>query len=171
MPYSPTSFIKMTPTILGISFSTRMQGLAVIRSNYLVDYSLKLNKDKWGPQKKDLFLSSLASCIKCHTISTICLSRPYPHQETREVKELYVLIRSLAYQQKIRLVEYTPKKLLLLCNETEKKTKKALMRSLCEIYPELVMQYEKEMSNRNKYYIKLFEAVAAATLFSKGIGI
>lgn len=161
----------MTPTILGISFSTRMQGLAVIRSNYLVDYSLKLNKDKWASQKKDFFLSSLASCIKCHTINTICLSRPYPHQETREFKELYALIRSLAYQQKIRLVEYSPKQLLLLCTGTEKKTKKALMRSISLIYPELALQYEKEMGNRNKYYIKLFEAVAAATLFSKGIEV
>jgi hypothetical protein len=148
-----------------------MQGLAVIRSNHLVDYSLKLNKDKWGPQKKDLFLSSLASCIKCHTISTICLSIPRPHEQTKEFKELYVLIRSLAYQQKIRLVEYDPKQLLLLCTGHEKKTKKALMRSVSEIYPELVPQYEKEMSNRNKYYIKLFEAVASATLFSKGVGI
>ncbi len=161
----------MTPTILGISFSTRMQGLAVIKSHYLIDYSLKLNKDKWGPQKRDLFLSSLASCIKCHTINTICLSRPEPHQEIREFKELNVLIRSLAYQQKIRLVEYSPKQLLLLVTGTEKKTKKALMRSLSEIYPELVPQYEKEMSNRNKYYIKLFEAVAAAKLFSKEIGV
>lgn len=78
----------------------------------------------------------------------------------------------MAYQQKIRLVEYNPKQLLLLVTGgTEKKTKKALMRSICEIYPELVTQYEKEMGNRNKYYIKLFEAVACATLFSEGIGI
>ena len=161
----------MTPTILGISFSTRMQGLAVIKSHYLIDYSLKLLKDKWGPQKRDLILSSLASCIKCHTISTICLSIPRPHEQTKEFKELYVLIRNLAYQQKIRLVEYSPKQLLLLVTGPEKKTKKAMMRSLSEMYPELVMQYEKEMSNRNKYYIKLFEAVACATLFSKGIGV
>jgi hypothetical protein len=148
-----------------------MQGLAVIKSNYLVDYSLKLNKDKWGPQKRDLILSSLASCIKGHTINTICLSIPRLHQQTKEFKELYVLIRSLAYQQKLRLVEYEPKELLLLCTRGEKKTKKALMRSLCETYPELSLQYEKEMSNRNKYYIKLFEAVATATLFSQGIGV
>jgi hypothetical protein len=148
-----------------------MQGLAVIKSHYLIDYSLKLLKDKWGPQKRDRILSSLASCIKYHTINTISLSRPAPHQETREFKELYVLIRGLAYQQKLRLVEYSPKQLLMLATGTEKKTKKALMRSLSEMYPELVMQYEKEMSNRNKYYIKLFEAVAAATLFSEGVGI
>lgn len=161
----------MTPTILGISYSTRMQGLAVIKSNQLVDYSLKLHKDKWGPQKRDLFLSSLASCVNAYTITTICLSRPYPYQETKEFKELYVLIRSLAYQQKIRLVEYSPKELLLLCTGTEKKTKKSLMGSLCEIYPELVPKYEKERGNKNKYYVKLFEAVGAATLFSQGVGI
>jgi len=161
----------MTPTILGISFSTRMQGLAVIKSNHLVDYSLKLNKDKWGPLKRDLLLSSLASCIQCHTINTICLSIPPLHQQTSEFKELYLLIRSLAYQQKIRLVEYEPKQLLMLVTATERKTKKVLMESICAIYPELSLQYEKEMSNKNKYYVKLFEAVACATLFSQGIGI
>jgi hypothetical protein len=146
-----------------------MQGLAVIKSNQLVDYSLKLHKDKWGPQKRDLFLSSLASCVEAYTINTICLSRPHPYQETKEFKELYVLIRSLAYQQKIRLVEYGPKELLLLCTCAEKKTKGSLMLSVCEIYPELAVQYEKERGNKNKYYIKLFEAVGAAALYSQGM--
>lgn len=171
MPYSPTSFINMTPTILGISYSTRMQGLAVIRSHQLVDYSLKLHKVRWGPQKRDLFLTSLASCIKDYTITTICLSSPSLYHQTREFKELYVLIRSLAYQQKLRLVEYCPKELFLLCTGLEKKTKKSLMRNLTELYPELVPLYEKERGNKNKYYIKLFEAVGAATLFSEGVGV
>jgi Holliday junction resolvasome RuvABC endonuclease subunit len=147
-----------------------MQGLAVIKSNLLVDYSLKLHKDKWGPQKRDRVLSSLASCIKDYDITTISLSRPYLFQQTRESKELYVNIRSLAYQQKLRLVEYMPNELLSICTGTEKRTKKILMANVSYMYPELSPYYEKEVGNKNKYYIKLFEAVAAATLFMRDVG-
>jgi hypothetical protein len=159
----------MTPTILGISYSTRMQGLAIIKSHLLVDYSLKLYKEKWGPHKRDSIISSLASCIKDYNITAICLSRPSPHQQTHECRELYLLIRSLAYQQKVRLIEYTHRELRFFCYNCKKKTNSALMRGLSELYPELIPYFTKEVSNKNKYYIKLFEAVAAATLFNNNV--
>jgi hypothetical protein len=135
----------------------------------LMDYSLKLHKDRWGPQKRDSILSSLVSCIKDYDITTICLSIPHTQQQTKEWKELYVLIRSLAYQQKIRLVEYRPRELLSLCTCEGKKTKKHLMQSVASIYPELEPYFLKEISNKSKYYYKLFEAVGVATLFNYGV--
>jgi hypothetical protein len=159
----------MPPTILGISYKTRIQGLAVIKSQMLMDYSLKLHKDRWGPHKRDSILSSLVSCIKDYAITTICLSIPRHHQQTKEWKEIYVLIRSLAYQQKIRLVEYSPSELLSLCIGRGKRTKGLLMQSIASLYPELESYFHKEISNKNRYYLKLFEAVGVATLFRFGV--
>ncbi len=41
------------------------------------------------------------------------------------------------------------------------------MRVLAGLYPELSFQYRKEMGNKNKYYVKLFEAVGVATIHSQ----
>jgi hypothetical protein len=40
------------------------------------------------------------------------------------------------------------------------------MNSLATKFPELHMFYEREMRNRNKYYVRLFEAVRFAALYS-----
>jgi hypothetical protein len=42
-----------------------------------------------------------------------------------------------------------------------RRTRKSLMKRLVMIYPELTTYYEREETNKNKYYIKLFEAIAA----------
>ena len=39
------------------------------------------------------------------------------------------------------------------------------MRGLVAKFPELRMFYEREMRNKNKYYVKLFEAVGMAALY------
>ena len=41
------------------------------------------------------------------------------------------------------------------------------MKTLVQQFPELYYCYQKELRNKNKYYIKLFEAVAVAALHSQ----
>lgn len=158
-----------TPTILGLSFSTRSQGMAVVKLNLLIGYSLKLYKKKWDSQKRDSILTSLATCVSDYNIRTIALSIPHAYHQTTEFRELYDAICVYATSLHITVVEYTPKDIITLCYAHQKKTKKNLMEYLALVYPELYQRYIKECTNKNKYYVKMFEAIGAATLHSQSL--
>jgi aspartyl/asparaginyl beta-hydroxylase (cupin superfamily) len=54
----------------------------------------------------------------------------------------------------------------LIGNE-ERLSRELLMDTLVTLYPELEVYARTEKRNRNKYYYKMFEAVAAATLYQR----
>ncbi|MCK9404705.1 MAG: hypothetical protein M0Q26_15030 [Chitinophagaceae bacterium] len=157
----------METTILGLSFSTRMLGLAVFKSNTLIDYSLKLHKEMWSPQKRDLVLASLASCIKHYTITDIALSIPDEHQQTKAFKELQEAIEGFARNHDMQVTLYTAKEVYQRFGSPVKRTRNALMTRLVLLFPELSLYFEREKVNRNKYYVKLFEAIAVAAYHSQ----
>jgi len=157
----------METTILGLSFSTRMLGLAVFQSNSLNDYSLKLHKGMWTAQKRDMVLASLASCFVHYTISDIALSIPDVHQQTKGFKELQHAIECFANVHGIPVTSYPAKELYQRFGSPVKRTRHALMKRLVLLFSELSIYYERELKNRNKYYIKLFEAIAAAAFHSQ----
>jgi hypothetical protein len=159
------------PNILGLSFNTRNLGLAVVKLNQLVDYSSKLHKAKWDSQKREMILTSLVTCIDAYTIQKIALSIPYPIHQTAEFRELNTAILALAQMHNIEVVTYIPKDFLLFIPNAQKKTQLEVIKKLIMLYPELMPAYEKEVRNRSKYYYKMFEAIAAATLCARKIGM
>lgn len=152
----------MEAGILGLSVSTRMTGLAVFHSNSLIDYSLKLHKEMWSPHKKEMVLASLASCIQNYTITAIALSIPEVYQLTTGFTELKEAIEVFAEMQGIPITAYQASELYKRFGSPIRRTRQALMKRLVLLFPELSLYYEREQVNRNKYYIKLFEAVAVA---------
>jgi hypothetical protein len=79
-------------------------------------------------------------------------------------------IIALAQMRNIEVITYKPADLLLFIPDSKKKTKDAFMKQLVFLYPELVPYYEKERTNNTKYYYKMFEAIAVATLYERKIG-
>lgn len=153
--------------ILGISYSTRLIGLAVLSSNQLVDYSVKLYKEKWSPAKCEKIKQALQSCVEDYNIKEIVLSIPPHYYQTDGFQEINDTI--IAYANDVGIpVSYQNRKMIFtLCLEKEKKNKPGYMRSLVFFYPELYCYYEKERRNKKKYYVKMFEAVGLALLQSK----
>jgi hypothetical protein len=161
--YSPSSYTNMEHTvILGLSINTRMRGLAVVSGTRLVECHIQLRKEPWTPAKRELILASLQPWCERYNIKNIALSIPYEKQTSSETKELLESLKRHFSEKKIRLSTYPPKALYTLCKEAT--TKKEVMKTLALRYPELSFYYRKEMGNKNKYYVKLFEAVAVATL-------
>lgn len=164
--YSHSWSINMEHTvILGLSVNTRMLGLAVIKGNLLVDYHIKLRKEPWTLHKREVILTSLQPWFACYTITNVALSTPYEKQISSQTKELIESLKSHFSEKEINLYSYPPKTLYTFCKEA--KTKKGIMKALAGQYPELTYHYRKEMQNKNKYYVKLFEAVGVATMHSQ----
>jgi RNase H-fold protein (predicted Holliday junction resolvase) len=157
----------MEDIILGLSVNARMLGLAIILGNQLVDYHIQMRRESWTSQKKELILASLQTWCERYTIKNIALSVPYETQLSSETKELMESLKEHFSQNHISLFVYTPKTLHAFYKEP--KTKKEIMRELVEQYPELTYCYKKEMRNKHKYYIKLFDAVEVGTIHSQRV--
>jgi hypothetical protein len=149
---------------VGISTNTRLLGLAVIKQNALVDYSIRLHKSSWSPSKADMILASLEPCVRQYCIKKVILSIPYVYHQTEAFKILIYHIRDFFEAKGIAVIAETPEAIHPLYPPGQRKTKKVLMNALCLQFPQLVYCYRKELRNKNKYYYKVFEAVAVAAL-------
>ena len=147
---------------LGISTNTRLLAAAIIKSGRLVDYSIHLHKQPWSPSKANLIINNLEACARRYCIKSVVLSMPYEYHQTEAVQYLFSSICRHFKKKGITVITKKAKTLYSLCPTEQKKTKKILMESVVKLFPELNYCFHKEQRNKSKYYIKLFEAVAAA---------
>jgi hypothetical protein len=153
---------------LGISTNTRLLGLAIINQNALVDYSIHLHKSSWSAWKANKIVTSIEPCVRQYCINRVVLSIPHAHHQTKEHTILFTQIKAYFNQKKIPVYEREAEKIYSAYLPKQKKIKKALMEVLTLQYPQLTLCYHKEIRNKNKYYIKVFEAVGVAALYEQG---
>ena len=163
----PISLPTMNTRILGISFCTRMVGLAVLESDLLIDYSVKLYKDKWSPAKMDTILASLTSAVEHYNIKHIVLSIAPVYANSEPYQELWAEIVSHFYRLQIPVTSYRLDDLQQIAGCEQRMSRNSLMEALTGMYSELGFYAKIERRNKNKYYYKMFEAVGAATLYLK----
>src|SRR6185312_1656268 len=121
---------SMEAITLGLSFSTRMLGLAVFKENTLVDYFLKLHKAKWSSNKQELILASIASCLAHYAIAEVIMLLPADHCQTEDFKKLQSAIESFALEKGIQTVTYQATDIYHALGNPIKRTRNALMRRL-----------------------------------------
>lgn len=154
---------------LGISTNTRLLGLAIIKQNALVDYSIHLHKSSWSAWKANEIVTSMEPCVRQYCINSVVLSIPHEHHQTKELKILFKKIKEYFDQKKIPFYERTAEKIYSEYLPNQKKTKKALMQVLTLQYPQLTLCFHKEIRNKSRYYMKVFEAVAVAALHEQSV--
>lgn len=157
----------MRTKILGISFSTRMVGLAVLDSDLLIDYSVKFYKEKWSPAKMESILTSLTSAVTHYNIQHIVLSIAPAYINEDPYNELWQEIIMRFEESLITVTSYKLESLQQITSCEERMSRKLLMETLCEKYPELSFYARLERRNKNKYYYKMFEAVGVILLHRK----
>jgi hypothetical protein len=149
---------------LGISTNTRLLATAIIHSGRLLDYSIHLHKQPWSPSKANLIINSLEPCVRRYCIKSVVLSIPHEYYQTKALQYLFSRICRHFKKKGITVINQEVKAFYSICPPEQKKTKKALMETIVKLFPELNYCYYKELRNKSKYYIKLFEAVAAAAV-------
>ena len=149
--------------VLGISANSRVVGIALIRKTMILDCNVHYFKESWSQLKAKRILGCLSHYHKDHPITNIAIALPHAHYQNKETKALIKLIEKHCRKKKILLTSYQPQAFHYLHQETKTK-KKIMMKTLTELYPELVPIYRKELRNKRRYYFKLFEAVAVARL-------
>ena len=151
--------------ILGISVNTRLIGLAIIKGPSLIDYAVKLNKEKWSETKCQKIITSLQTWCRHISINKVILSRPYAHHQTKQMESLYQKIFKAFAEKDVGVRSYSIQEVLLGWNITNKKKKATLFEKVAQRYPEILAVVEKNRRNSSVYYTKLFEAIAVAAHF------
>ncbi len=152
-------------TVLGISTSSRVLGLAVLKGEDLHDYRIRQFQERWSPVKIVRLLSSIQSFLQQYSITSVALAIPYEYRTSKESTALLSKITSYCKKKNLTLTTYRVSPFYEVC-KTPKGKKKAVMRQMTLQYPELKVLYRKELRNSRPYYCKVFEAVAVAKLVS-----
>ena len=152
---------------LGISTNTRLLGLAIINNDELCMYKMYLHKSSWSPSKANLIISSLEPCVRQYSIKEVVLSIPPNHHQTSAFTELRHALYAYFVGRKITITEISVTALYALCTPNAVHSKKEVMKALTALFPQLTLYYKKELRNKNRYYVKLFEAVGVAVLSRK----
>jgi len=150
--------------VLGISTNTRLLGTAIISEGQLTAYQVRLFKASWSASKATRIITSLEPCVRQYSIKRVVLSTPYEYHQTDAYKVLHSRLCQYFGRKGIEIISVSPDRFHSLYENGGQKRKKALIEELCSRYPELRYCRDRELRNKNKYYFKLFEAVAAATL-------
>lgn len=153
--------------ILGISTNTRLLGLAIIDKGKLVHSAMHLYKGPWSLTKANRIVTSLKPCVRQYCIKRVVLSIPLPHYQTVAFQKLLKVLTRYFERVQIPVLSTKSEALYNLIPSTETKSKKAFMQSIVAYYPELTTCYNKEVRNKKRYYIKLFEAIGVLLLEEK----
>ncbi len=151
--------------VLGISTNTRLLGTAIIHKGLLTEYQVRLYKASWSPSKATRIITSLEPCVRRYCITEVILSIPPRHHQTAAFRELIGVIKTFCKERSIAVHTKTMSQVYSLCPADGWKTRNALMQVLVQRFPQLLYYHKKELRNKNKYYIKMFEAVAVAMLY------
>lgn len=158
-----------TRIVLGLSANTRTFAFAIVRGKALEHYHTSLFKGTWNDEKKDLILARLKSLLATGIITDVALALPYESHTTNQIESLLESFTTYLKDQNIAVCAYTSQAFHILCEEGQPKTKKVMMQTISELYPALGRLYQREMRNKNKYYVRLFEAVALAHIHTENI--
>lgn len=148
-------------TILGISLSSRILALAVLRDGELMDYRIQQFQDRWSALKEVRITASMQRFIRDYAITSIALSLPHEQNTSKESKTCLAKVLAGCKKNAAPVTAYEHKTLHNIC-EGSKARQKALMCVIAHQFPELKHFLRRELKNRRPYYCKLFEAVAVA---------
>jgi len=152
--------LKEPLRIIGINPGTRYLGLAVFQDRSLFDWRIKLLDGKWSKKKSDKVIDIISEYIGLYDLNTIALKKLHPSRSSKNLRLLVSKIKALAARKKIKVYQYSIKKLEKFFLTDERHNKKTLAEKMVSDYPCLIHELEKEKAHKNPYHLRMFEAVA-----------
>jgi hypothetical protein len=149
---------------LAISSNTRLTGLAIMKGTSLLDYQVRLNKEKWSDTKAQKIIASLQSWFSYFNIQNIILSIPHEYYQTQEMVYLHQKIIDALRGRNVPVTAYPIREVFSFFKLTEKEKKKPFQKTLSKQFPELYQYHLRACSIKTRYYDKLFEAVGTLVL-------
>lgn len=153
--------------ILGLSLGTRHIGFAILKDNEIRDRRVKTFPDTWSELKLRVIQSTLKKIIQRHGISVIAIKATHPSRSSVGLNKVLQAIDAISHDSGIPVYSYPIEELERYYSRERHVNKEVLMDAVLAEYPEMIFEHTKEQSRKNPYYVRVFEAIAAARLCSQ----
>ena len=155
--------------ILGINPGTRYVGLSCFVGNDLRDWRLKVIRGKWSSAKRKKLDAALYDYIDRFKPIAIALKKLDPARSSPQLRAFAASLRSFARRKHISVHEYTIKEIESLVLGEERKNRHRLADAIAQEYPILLSELNRELSHKNAYHLRMFEAVALASVCARSL--
>jgi len=154
--------VKKAIVILGVSLGTRTLGLAVGTRNDLIDWRMKVFLETYSRKKVRKIWRVIEQAIDRYGVTAIGMKLPHPSFRSEGMNQCLKEITKRALEKYVPLYFYDIETIERHYLKSEVKNKTALAEKIADKYPFLKNEYYR--LKKNKYYVKIFEAVAVMEL-------
>lgn len=151
----------MEGSVIGVSLGTRLAGIAIIKNRELITYGVKVFKGAWSKRKQNEILMIFDKLYDHYDVKCIGIKLVSPLHSSNAVDALINCVVERAKQRGVKVMAFA-------LHEIKKSHGLSKRQSLNEYvagkYPELRREYEVEQNSFNKYYTRMFEAIAIAVI-------
>jgi len=155
---------KRPLTNLAINPGTRYLGIAVLEGAELLDWGVKVINGSWSPEKLKRITTIIVGLIEQWQPSTLAVKRLHPARSSSRLLRLLAEITKLSSRHHLSLRQYSIADLEAFFCLDERLNKKHLVQAVVSRYPELLPEFQHDERSRNPYHLRMFEAVALATI-------
>lgn len=146
--------------ILGVNPGTRYLGIAIFRGAELRDWRVKVAGGRWSKEKTKKINRIVLNLIDKYEPDVLAIKKLNPSRSSSNLTRLSTKIKNLARRKSLMVYQYTLDDLKAFFSPKDKISKKKMAAMVTKAYPALCHELGKENSNKNSYYIRMFEAVA-----------
>ncbi|TKJ32897.1 MAG: hypothetical protein CEE38_22000 [Planctomycetes bacterium B3_Pla] len=152
--------------ILAVNPGSKYIGIAVFEGPELEDWRVKVIKDKWSKEKLQQVKTLVRSYIERYEPGALAIKRLHRSRSSANLNQLIGTIKQLSKRKGLKICEYSIKDLETFFYPEGKTNKRKLAEVISSKYPALSHEFKKERTNKNSYYIRMFEAVAIGAVCS-----
>ena len=156
--------------IIGVNPGTRYLGIAVLYGPELMDWRIKVLKEKWSKEKIEKALGIISEFMERYQPDVLAIKKLHPSRRSKNLFMLTNKIKEFLNCKKLKIYQYSIKEIESFFIEGGKLNKRNLIGAMVNLYPILHHDLSKERNNRNPYYFRMFEAVALASACAQRFG-
>ena len=158
------------PKIIGVNPGTRYLGIAVLYGSELMDWRIKVLEGMWSKEKIKKALEIMSELIDQYEANALVIKRLRPSRRSESLLRLANKIKEFSKRKKLKIFQYSIKEIEGFFIEDGKLNKRNLIEAMVKLYPILHHDLNKERSQKNPYYFRMFEAVALASACAQKLG-
>jgi Holliday junction resolvasome RuvABC endonuclease subunit len=155
--------LKNKNRILAVDPGAREMGVVVLDETELIYYGVKsLKKFRPEPVLRKAVKEILIKVIIEYDVKTLVIENGWFSQESSPLfQTVFRTIKHVAKEKKLMLATYAPKTIRKFICGDGKATKKRTAQILANRYPELEIYLEQNYRWKEKYWLNVFDALAA----------
>ena len=150
--------------IIGINPGTRYLGIAVLQGSELMDWRIKVLRGKWSKEKMKKALKLISDFIERYEPNILAIKKLHPSRRSSNLARLVAKIKEFSKRKELKVYQYSIKDMEEFFIEEDKLNKKNLAEAIVLENPALFHELQKEKAHKNPYFIRVFEAVALASV-------